>query len=198
MKRLHKLAKENGVLFISEEVQTGYGRTGKWFCIENYGVKPDVIVMGKAMAGGAVAMAGVAARQSLFDEGRRFGHGHTMGSHPLGVVATNANINVITDDGLLHKSLENGCYMMNFLNELEVESDIVQEIRGIASLIGVELTSKKLASKIVLECYKKGIYLVQMGYRGTGVLRVAPPLISTEEQLEIALQIIRTAIKEAE
>jgi len=168
VKKLHKLARDNDILFISEEVQTGFGRTGEWFCIEHFDVKPDIIVMGKAMAG-------VAAKESTLSKGSRFSHGHTMSSNPLGQVATQANIKVIKDEKLCKQSASNGRLIMKHLLELENKVSSIVENRGIGSLIGVEVSSKYLAGEIVQECLKKGISMVQMGYRGTGVLRIAPP-----------------------
>jgi len=194
VQRLHRLMVENDILFVSEEVQTGFGRTGNWFCIENYGVAPDIVAMGKSMAGGAVAMAGVAVKQSTLERGEEFSHFHTMGIQPLGVVATVANIEVIESEDLTTKSRTNGKLMMKYLQDLTEDCDCLVNVRGVASLIGVEVSSKKLARQIAFDCYKNGIYLVAMGYRGTGVLRVAPPLISTEVQLENALDIIADVV----
>jgi len=195
---LYKLAQENDLLFISEEVQTGFGRTGEWFCAENFGITPDIVVLGKAMAGGAVAMAGVVAKQSLLDRSGGFYHGHTMGRHPLGLAAALANIEVIKREKLVERSRSNGEFMMKRLKELEETYNCVVKARGIASLIGVEISSKDLASNIAKECYRNGIYIIEMGYMGTGTLRVAPPLVSTETQLENALDIIDKTVNKAE
>jgi len=198
VKKLDNLAQKNDVLFISEEVQTGFGRTGEWFCTENYGVTPDIVVLGKAMAGGAIAMAGVVAKQGLLEKSGGFYHGHTMGRQPLGLAATLANIDVIRSEKLADRSRSNGELMMSRLKEYEEGYECVVEARGIASLIGVEISSKELAGKIAVECYRNGIYIIEMGYRGIGALRVAPPLVSTETQIENALDVIEDAIKKAE
>lgn len=198
VKKLDKLAQKNDILFISEEVQTGFGRTGEWFCTENYDVTPDIVVLGKAMAGGAIAMAGAVAKQSLLDKSGGFYHGHTMGRQPLGLAATLANIDVIKSEKLAAKSRSNGDLMMSRLKEMQENYECVVESRGIASLIGVEISSKELAGKIAVDCYRHGVYIIEMGYRGIGALRVAPPLVSTETQLENALAVIEDAIKKAE
>jgi 4-aminobutyrate aminotransferase len=195
--KLDKLTKKNDVLFISEEVQTGFGRTGEWFCSENYGIEPDIVVLGKAMAGGAVAMAGAVAKQSLLDKSG-FDHKHTMGRQPLGLAATLANIDVIESEKLVERSRDNGDLLMRRLKEMQEEYECVVDSRGIASLIGVEISSKDLARKISIDSYRNGIYIIEMGYRGIGALRVAPPLVSTETQLENALAIIEDAVKKAE
>jgi 4-aminobutyrate aminotransferase len=198
VKKLDKLAQKNDILFISEEVQTGFARTGEWFCTENYEVTPDIVVLGKAMAGGAVAMAGAVAKQSLLDRSGGFYHGHTMGRQPLGLAATLAHIDVIKSEKLAAKSRANGSLMMSRLKEAEEKYECVVETRGIASLIGVEISSKELAGKIAVECYRNGVYIIEMGYRGIGALRVAPPLVSTEAQLDNALDVIEDAFKKAE
>lgn len=197
-KKLDKLAQKNDILFISEEVQTGFGRTGEWFCTENYGVTPDIVVLGKAMAGGAVAMAGAVAKQGLLEKSGGFYHGHTMGRQPLGLAATIANIEVIKSEKLADRSRANGDQMMSRLKEMQEDYECVVESRGIASLIGVEISSKDLAGKIAVDCYRNGVYIIEMGYRGIGAMRVAPPLVSTETQIENALAVIEDAVKKAE
>jgi 4-aminobutyrate aminotransferase len=198
VKKLSKLAQQNNILFIAEEVQTGFGRTGEWFCMENYEVTPDIAVLGKAMAGGAVAMAGVVTKQSTLDSAGDFFHAHTMGQHPLGIIATQTNIEIIKEENLVNISKNNGEYMMKRFLEMLDEYICIVDCRGIGSLIGVEISSKNLAEKIAIECYRNGIYIIEMGYRGIGVLRVAPPLVSSETQLENALNVIEKTIQKAE
>jgi len=121
-----------------------------------------------------------------------------MGRQPLGLAATLANIDVIKSEKLAAKSRSNGDLMMSHLKEMQENYECVVESRGIASLIGVEISSKELAGKIAVDCYRNGVYIIEMGYRGIGALRVAPPLVSTETQLENALAVIEDAIKKAE
>ena len=150
------------------------------------------------MAGGAIAMAGAVAKQSLLDKSGDFYQVHTMGRQPLGLAAAMANIEVIKSEKLAVRSRANGVLMMSRLKEMQEKYECVVESRGIASLIGVEISSKDLAGKIAVDCYRNGVYIIEMGYRGIGALRVAPPLVSTETQLEYALAVIEDAIKKAE
>jgi 4-aminobutyrate aminotransferase-like enzyme len=143
-------------------------------------------------------MAGVVTKQSTLDSAGDFFHAHTMGQHPLGIIATQTNIEIIKEENLVNISKNNGEYMMKRFLEMLDEYICIVDCRGIGSLIGVEISSKNLAEKIAIECYRNGIYIIEMGYRGIGVLRVAPPLVSSETQLENALNVIEKTIQKAE
>jgi len=209
MKGLKEICVDNGILLISEEVQTGFGRMGEWFGMTHFGVVPDIIVMGKAMAGGAAPMSGVVAESSLFSKGKdRFSHGHTMGGHPVGVATTLENIKIIEDENLVEECKKKGDYLKRRLIEIWEDSSIIGDVRGVGLLIGVEIVKSKRAPKmppapdyadeICRRAYKKGLWTIRMGAYGTGVLRVAPPLIISQKQLDTAVGILEKSIKETE
>ena len=212
---LKELCTKNNILFISEEVQTGFGRMGEWFGIQHFKVTPDIIVMGKAMAGGAAPMSGVIYNseiEEIHNLGRLY-HGHTMGGHPLGVATALENIKIIEDEKLLDNSKKMGKYLFDTLNEdlFKNKSSIVGDIRGVSLLIGVEIVepnkkdnygrpapAPELADEICLRAMRKGLWTIRMGAYGTSVLRVAPPLIINKPLLNVAIDILESAIIETE
>lgn len=205
MKGLRELCDEHGILLISEEVQTGFGRMGEWFGIEHFGVVPDMVVMGKAMAGGVAPMSGVSVREDLLDRRKeRISHGHTMGGHPVGVATALENIAIIRDCNLLNESKVRGRYLKEHLEDMLEEHEIIGDVRGVGLLIGAEIVGAKwepapgLADEICHLCFKKGLWTIRMGAYGTGVLRIAPPLVTTQKQLDVALEILEAAITETE
>ena len=204
MRGLRELCNEHDILLISEEVQTGFGRMGHWFGIEHFDVVPDMVVMGKAMAGGAAPMSGIAVRDDLFNRGSgRLYHGHTMGGHPVGVATALENIRIIRDCNLLKESKIRGKYLKGHLEEMQ-EHEIIGDVRGVGLLIGVEIVNAEgepapdMADDICQRCFKKGLWTIRMGAYGTGVLRIAPPLVTTQKQMDVALEILEASITETE
>jgi len=197
---IRKWCSENGILYISEEVQAGYGRAGEWWGVNLWGVEPDAIVLGKAMAGGMAPMSGVLYKSELGKNG--FYHGHTMGGHPVGCAASIANIDVIRDERLCEASKKMGKHLMSRLEKMKDNYEPIIDVRGRGLLIGVEIggihghTSKEVAGEICKSAFRKGLYIIEMGSWDTGVLRVAPPLVITGEQADWALNTLEEAVRE--
>ncbi|CAB4578232.1 unannotated protein [freshwater metagenome] len=173
-------------LLVMDEVQTGLGRTGKWFGYENAGITPDVVTLAKALGGGlpmgAILVTGEA--KELFEPGQ---HGSTFGGNPVVASAALATIDVIEKENLLENSLNMGELLIKLINQIEG----VTEVRGRGLLLGVELT--ELAAKDVeLECRKMGLLLNAVTEK---TLRLAPALIVNIEQVKRCSEIIDDAIK---
>lgn len=212
MNALAELCTKHEILLISEEVQTGFGRMGEWFGIEHFGVVPDMVVMGKAMAGGVAPMSGVSVREDLLNRRQeRPAHGHTMGGHPVGVATALENIEIIRSGDLLNQSRTMGEYLKDRLVDMWGEHPIIGDVRGVGLLIGVEIVnpdkhhshnpddpSPEMADEICRLCFKKGLWTIRMGAYGTSVLRIAPPLVTTKKQIDSALGILEAAITETE
>lgn len=200
MDELYKLCRENEILFVSEEVQQGFGRTGKWFCIEHFNIVPDMIVMGKSMASG-VPLSAVVARKEITDSLGRPAHLFTMSGNALSCIASFETINIIRDENLLQKSTELGAYAKSRFEEMKNKYEIIGDVRGIGLSIGVDLVTdrisktgnKEAAAKICYRCWEKGIILI---YLASGVLRIQPPLVISKEELDRALDIIEESIVE--
>jgi len=191
-----------GILFIADEVQSGFGRTGKLFAIEHYGVEPDMITMAKGIANGFP----ISACTSRADIGNAFepgDHLSTFGGNPVSAAAALANINVMQREKLPQKAAEKGEFAMKRLNEMKEEYPIIGDIRGKGLMIGIELVKDRVKKTPAAEetrkirdiCREKGLLIGSGGVKGC-VLRIQPPLIIEKEQIDKALGVLEAAIKE--
>lgn len=198
VKRLHEICKENGILFISEEVQQGFGRSGRWFGIEHFGVEPDIIVMGKAIASG-MPISALVARKEIMDSLDAPAHLFTMNGNPVCCSAAIATIDTISGEGLVERSRLLGEYMMEKLNEMKERYEIIGDVRGLGLSIGVELVTdsgernREAATKISYRCWEKGLILT---FFAGNVLRVQPPLVIEKDEIDRGLAIIEEALQE--
>ncbi len=182
LKEVRKLCDETGILLILDEVQTGFGRTGKWFAREHSGVKPDIMTTAKAMGGG-FPMGAMLAREEVAANFGRGDHASTFGGNPLACAAALANIEVIKKEGLVKRSEELGNYLIRKLESLD--RDYVKEIRGRGLMIGMELSIK--CDDIVNKARERGVLL---NCTSESVLRFVPPLTITKEQLDKAVSVL--------
>lgn len=197
--KLKKLADKYGLLLIDDEVQSGMGRTGKWFAIEHWDIEPDIVCTSKALASGLPLGAAVS-RASIMDwvPGS---HATTFGGNPLACVAAMAVIDAIKEEKLLENAAKQGSYIMKRLGELKEQCEIVGDIRGKGLMIGMEIVedkkSKKLApqkvSEIMIRSWKRGINVISCG---ASAIRIAPPLIITRELVDAAMDIIEDVTRE--
>jgi len=205
---LKEICDRHGILLIAEEVQTGFGRTGKWFAVENWGVVPDIMLLGKAISCG-VPNAACILREDLCqrkETGETLRTGHTFSGSPLGCVAGVANIEVIEKENLVENSAKMGTYIKKRLTDMMDDHRIMGDVRGIGLLIGVEVVKDKEtkkpgveeAEKVTAKAFQRGLYLVNMGAFGTRALRVAPPLIINKEQADASLETLESAISDVE
>jgi acetylornithine/N-succinyldiaminopimelate aminotransferase len=164
-------------------VQTGFGRTGTWFCKEQYGVEPDIMSMAKAIGGG-FPMGAIASKDEIvFGRGQ---HASTFGGGPLACAAALASIEAIKEEELLKRSKENGTYFMGKLRSMDRE-DVV-EVRGKGLMIGVEI--KYPCSKFVDFARENGVLL---NCTSDSVLRLVPPLVISKEQIDTVVDVIEQA-----
>lgn len=199
---LKKICEDNNILFIAEEVQTGFGRTGKWFAIEHWGIEPDVILLGKAIASG-MPLSAIVAEKEIMDSWKAPAHLFTMGGNAVSCAAALATISVIKEERLIEKSKEMGNYIKARFNELKKEHKLIGDVRGKGLLIGVDLVSdretkqraEKEAIKVCWRCWEKGLILT---FFSKSVLRIAPPLVITKKEVDLALDIIEESIKDVE
>ncbi|MEM2105535.1 MAG: acetyl ornithine aminotransferase family protein [Candidatus Bathyarchaeia archaeon] len=199
--RLKKLADKYGILLIDDEVQSGIGRTGKWFAIEHWGVEPDIVCSAKALASG-LPLGATVAREKVMDWVGG-SHASTFGGNPLSCVAASAVIDVIKEEKLLDNAAKQGVYIMKRLEELKGQSEIVGDVRGKGLMIGMEIVeskedkkpSAKKASEIMMRSWKRGVAVITCGI---STIRVAPPLNITRELVDAAMDIIEDTVKEVE
>jgi 4-aminobutyrate aminotransferase len=197
--RLKKLADKYGLLLISDEVQSGIGRTGKWFAIEHWSVEPDIICCAKALASGLPIGATVARAKVMDWTGGS--HASTFGGNPLSCAAASAVIDIINEEKLLENATKQGAYALKRLGELQKRCEIVGDVRGKGLMIGVELVEDKeskkpaaqKAAQAITRAWKRGVAIVTCG---ASTLRIAPPLTIQREMLDTALDIVEDTIKE--
>lgn len=177
LKSAREICTKNNVLLVADEVQTGFGRTGKLFCCDHEGVKPDILIMGKAIAGGVYPVSAVTASKEILGVFRPGDHGSTFGGNPLGAAVARASMNVLTSENLVEKSHELGKYFRTKLRE--IGAPVVTEIRGKGLLIGVELNTK---ARSYCEALRDEGILAKETH--DNVIRFAPPLIITKDELD--------------
>ena len=179
LKNLKKLCQENNILLIFDEVQTGFGRTGKMFASQTFKVTPDITALAKGIAGGFPMGSILATREigSAFQPGA---HAATFGGNPLACAAAKASIQVILEEDLLSKSRENGDYFKTKLNFLKDDHGIVEEVRGSGLMLGMELDVN--CAEMVNEMRNLGILI---NCTADKVLRFVPPLLIEKNQIDI-------------
>ncbi len=182
LKEVRELCDEKDVLLILDEVQTGFGRTGKWFAAEHSGVRADIMTTAKAMGGG-FPMGAMLAREDVASKFVRGDHASTFGGNALACAAAIATIDVIKKEKLVERSLEMGKYLIQKLKALD--KDYVKEIRGKGLMVGMELSIK--CEDIVSKTRERGILL---NCTSESVLRFVPPLTITKEQLDIVAGVL--------
>jgi len=185
LRGLRERCDERGALLIIDEIQTGFGRTGRWFAFEGAAVVPDVVTLGKGMAGG-VPMGAVAWHGSL-GEMPRSSHGSTFGGNPLASAAAIAAISTLREENLPARSAEQGAWFMQELQALNLRQ--VREIRGQGLMIGIELRGR--VTPVLMQLQECGILALPAGLN---VLRLLPPLIISREELQRILDALKEVL----
>ncbi len=197
--RLKKLADKYDILLIDDEVQSGMGRTGRWFAIEHWDVVPDVVCIAKGIASG-MPIGATVARSELMDWVGG-SHASTFGGNPVSCVAALATIEVIREEHLLENAARQGNYIMKRFREMQEQYPIIGDVRGKGLMIGVEFVKDpktkepavEEAKEIMIRSWKRGVAVITCGIC---TLRIAPPLIITRELVDKGLDIIEQVIKE--
>jgi len=205
---VRQLCDENGILLVSDEVMAGWGRTGKWFGIDNYGVVPDIITMAKGLTSGYVPLGAMVWSKKIWDHywDHPFTGGLTYGGHALGCATAVANIEVYKKDKLVENAAENGAYLEKKLNELKEKHPSVGDARCKGLWACLELTSDKktraplagfadsiqnVSGELTKRFYKNGLYL----FAKWDFIFISPPLIITKEQIDDMTGIIDEALE---
>lgn len=197
-KRLKKLAEEHGILYLMDEVQTGFGRTGKFFASEHYGVEPDIMYLAKSIASGIPMGATVAKADLDFPEPGL--HSNTFGGNALASVACIATIEAIKNENVLENVNRQGAYMKKRLNELKEKYDAIGDVRGLGLMLAVDFVKDrkskdpygKLRDSIEKKCYENGLLLLPTG---KSAIRLIPPLIIDEKQIDMGIDAFEKAVK---
>jgi len=199
---LSKWTTDKGIVFIADEIQSGFGRTGKWFAVDHEGVIPDMVTTAKGLAGG-MPLAGVTGRAELMDAVHEGGLGGTYGGNPVASAAALASINFMRDRNLLARATEIEGIVTSRLRDLAQDVTIIGEVRGRGAMIAMELvepgtkTANAAAAKAIVKyCNDRGVIALACGTYGN-VIRLLPPLVITDEQLNDGLNVLSEAVRAA-
>ncbi|SFB13129.1 MULTISPECIES: ornithine--oxo-acid transaminase [unclassified Bacillus (in: firmicutes)] len=187
MKEAYEMCKENNVLFIADEIQAGLARTGKMFAYEWEGIEPDMLILGKALGGGVFPISCVVANREVLGVFNPGSHGSTFGGNPMACAVSIASLDVLVDEKLPERSLELGQYFMEKLQT--INNPMIKEVRGRGLFIGVELTEP--ARKYCEALKEEGLLCKETH---DTVIRFAPPLVITKEELDWAIERIKKVL----
>jgi ornithine--oxo-acid transaminase len=184
LSRLREITTEHNALLVVDEIQSGLGRTGKLFAYEHEGVRPDIVIVGKALSGGMYPVSAILADDEVMGVFRPGDHGSTYGGNPLGAAIAREAINILVDEGMVQRSAENGAY---FLEQLQtIESAHVKEIRGRGLWIAIELNDQAGGARRFCEALQEEGLLCKETH--ATVIRVAPPLMIGREDIDWAIE----------
>jgi len=187
LQAVEKICRENNVLLIVDEIQTGLGRTGRFLACEHEHFKPDGLILGKALGGGLLPVSLFLSRREVMNVFTPGDHGSTFGGNPLAATVGLEALNILLDENLIQRSEEFGEYLHQ--NLLKISSPLIKEVRGKGLFVGVELDSRYAKGRdIVLQLLEQG--LLSYETHGT-VIRLAPPLVISKQQLDEALNILK-------
>ena len=200
LKELRKICDNHGILLIFDEVQTGYGRTGKMFGAEIVDVEPDLVTLAKGIAGG-FPLAAVVGKSEIMDSIHDAGIGSTFGASPISCAAALGVLEAFDSEDILTNSQEQAILMNNYLNDLKDKYEFIGDVRGYGPMIGVEFVEdkikktpdKNLVNKILLKSRENGLLLVSCGRDGN-VIRFMGPLTTPLEQVNEALNIFENSL----
>jgi 4-aminobutyrate aminotransferase/(S)-3-amino-2-methylpropionate transaminase len=195
---LSKYCSENGIIFIADEVQTGFARTGNMFAVEHENVVPDMIITAKGIAGG-LPLAAVTGRAEIMDAIHVSGLGGTYGGNPVACAASLGVFETIEQDGLIERAREVGKILGHALCELASKYPIIAEVRGRGAMMAIELVkpgslepNSEAMTKVINYCAKKGVLLLSAGTY-SNVIRFLPPIVISDELLLDAMSVLDEA-----
>jgi 4-aminobutyrate aminotransferase len=201
MQELRRICDKHGILLVVDEVQSGIGRTGKWFAVEHTGVHPDIVCMAKGIASGMPL--GITMSKADIMDWVPGSHASTFGGNPVCIAAALATLDVIEKEGLLHNSQQVGDHMMKRMADWPKKHKIVGDIRGRGLMIGVDIVKDQHTreygaaerDRIVEAAFERGILFLGCG---PSTIRIAPPLIVTKEEADIAMDALEESIASVE
>ena len=194
LKKVRQRCDEVGAIMILDEIQPGFGRTGKLFGFQNYDVIPDIVVMGKGMGGGMPVGAFTASEKimDLLTHDPKLGHITTFGGHPVIAAACLATLQEVTETNLMAEALEKEKLFRNLLVH-----PLIKEIRGRGLMLAAMTTSDEVTNEVILRCHKRGLILFWLLFEGCAI-RITPPLTLSNEEIEKGCGIVIEVLNEIE
>lgn len=201
MEAVRAICDEHGIMMIADEIQTGFGRTGKLFAMEHYGVQPDLVTVAKSLSGG-LPLSAVCGRAKVMDAPAPGGLGGTYAANPLAVAAAHAVFDTIEKEGLLQRSAQLGAKLRGFLEEQRKQITSIADVRGLGSMSAVEFCGKDgtpdaaMTQRVQQIALSRGLILLTCGVYGN-VIRFLYPLTIPQPQFDAALKVLGEALQEA-
>jgi acetylornithine/succinyldiaminopimelate/putrescine aminotransferase len=214
-----RLCREHGTLFIADEVQTGLGRTGRWWAFEHWNLEPDIVTVAKSLSGGYVPCAAIISRRSVQQAtyhrlDRCVVHSSTFGRNNLAMACGLATLEVIADEGLVTRAAEVGALMLERLNELKQRHSLIKEVRGLGLMLAIEFHEPRelaarmgwkllhrferelFAQTIVTSLFTKHRILTQLAGHEMDVIKIIPPLIIGESEVDTFVRALDAVLAE--
>ena len=196
--RLRQLCDEYGLYLIADEVQSGFGRTGRWFAVDHSQTVPDIMIMAKGMASG-MPLSGIASSREMMDKWPPGSHGGTYGGNAVACAAAVATIQTMRDEGLIENSAAMGQVLITGLRRLQEEYPAIGDVRGQGLMVASEMSHPngepwpEMAGAVAKATHEKGLMLLTCGTFGN-VIRWIPPLVVDQDQIRDALDIFADAL----
>jgi ornithine--oxo-acid transaminase len=190
LKKVAEICKQNNVLFISDEIQSGLGRAGKLFALDHEGVRADMVILGKALGGGVYPISAVISSREILGLYKPGDHGSTFGGNPLACAVARESLRVIIEENLVQRSAELGQYFLNKLKNLS--SPHIKNLRGRGLFIGIELKPQAGGARRFCEALKERGMLCKETHEH--VIRIAPPLVINQEEIDWAYDQIQAVM----
>lgn len=191
LQTVRKVTEENNVLMVCDEIQSGFGRTGKLFAFEHEAIKPDVVTVGKALSGGLYPVSAMLSSKEVMDVFNPGDHGSTFGGNPLGSAVAIAALDVLVDENLIENSRIMGDYLMKELSK--IKSPHIKEIRGKGLFIGIELNEKAGGARRFCEALMAKGLLCKETHDNT--IRLAPPLVIKKEEIDYSVKQLKIVLE---
>ena len=198
LKQAYNLCKENNVLFIADEIQTGLGRTGKMLCCDYENIKPDILILGKALSGGILPVSAVLSSDEIMLTIQPGQHGSTYGGNPLACTVAQTALSVIIEEKMIENSFKLGEIFRKKISKIMKKTNLIKEVRGMGLLNAIEINDfgkTDTAWNVCVELKNNG--LLAKPTHGN-IIRFAPPLIIDKESIEKACEIIETSFLDYE
>lgn len=202
LRGLREICDEHGILLIFDEIQTGYGRTGKMFASEHSGVVPDIMTLGKAIAGG-LPMSAVVSRPEIHAKWKTGTHGTTFGGNPVSAAAGLAVLSTFATEGVIENCRTQGAYMRSRLEGIAASSAIVDEVRGVGMMLAIKFShpdgsvGSELATRVRALCCERGLLVLGCGTNHDCV-RFLAPLVITRDIIDDGMNIVESVIADVE
>ncbi|QBP91451.1 4-aminobutyrate--2-oxoglutarate transaminase [Bacillus mycoides] len=201
VKRLREICNQCGILMIMDEVQTGFGRTGKWFATEHFYIEPDIMTLSKSIAGG-LPLSAIVGRAELMDIPGRGQIGGTFAGSPLSCAAGLAVFEIMEEENLVERAQQIGNRIMSHLHQMQLKYEVIGDVRGIGAMVAMELVTnritkepaKELTVKLIEDFWKNGLISIGAGIFDN-VLRFLPPLVISNEEIDRGFEIINESFE---